>query len=245
MEVDKPPFSIVRNGWGEFDIKISIFFQDIHEEPIVKIHNIQIFHNNQNQRATIKKPVVNETYDEIVFVEPTELFNSMLVESNGQTEPVVDSGEFDVKEEGKDEEMENEDDPYNDNEADKDLAPEIGKNFYKITLVDDVPEVTESNIKEEAKIKEEGALPKEEIGAGDDVIEKSTYEVRFGADNEQVVDVRQFFIPDHGDKSDVKMLTEALKSLKDETEYLRNEVRNSEKEITEKKEKLASLYDKS
>ena len=36
MEVEKPPFSIVRNGWGEFDIKISIYFQDINEEPVVK-----------------------------------------------------------------------------------------------------------------------------------------------------------------------------------------------------------------
>lgn len=127
MEVDKPPFSIVRNGWGEFDIKISIYFQDINEEPIVKIHNIQIFHNNQNQKATIKKPVVNETYDEIVFVDPTEFFYHMLTESDGQGEPAVDSGELDVKEEGKDEEMEDED-AFNENEADKYLAPEAGKN---------------------------------------------------------------------------------------------------------------------
>ena len=109
------------------------------------------------------------------------------------------------------------------------------------------PELTEANIKEESKIKEEGTLPKEEImsGGSDDIIYKSTYEVRLGADNEQTVDVRQFFIEDHSDKGDVKMLTEALKNLKDETEFLRNEVRNAEKEITEKKEKLSSLYDKS
>lgn len=60
--------------------------------------------------------------------------------------------------------------------------------------------------------------------------------------NEVVVNVVQFF-RDYNDKADIKLLQEALKYLKEETEYLRNEVRNSEKEITDRKEKCSSIYD--
>ena len=133
IEIEKPPFAIVRNGWGEFDVNITIYFQDMNEEPVTKIHGIKIFHQHQHQRATIKKPVVNESYDEIVFNEPTEFFYHMLTddpeetfksqfinpfpnqdmkkEENKSSEGVQPSEEKlkeenTVKEEGKDKEME-------------------------------------------------------------------------------------------------------------------------------------------
>ena len=60
---------------------------------------------------------------------------------------------------------------------------------------------------------------------------------KVGANNEHTVDVSQFF-EDHTDKSDVKLLADALKNLKEETEYLRGEVREAEKTLNDKKDKL-------
>ena len=54
VEIEKPPFSIVRNGWGEFDIGITVYFNDMNEEPVNKIHNLRIFHTNSTQKATLK-----------------------------------------------------------------------------------------------------------------------------------------------------------------------------------------------
>jgi hypothetical protein len=48
-----------------------------------------------------------------------------------------------------------------------------------------------------------------------------------GANNEHSVNVEQFF-ESHTDIKHLKMLTDALKNLKEETEYLREQVRASE-----------------
>lgn len=287
MEIEKPPFSIVRNGWGEFEINITIYFQDVNEEPVTKIHAIQIFHLNQNQRATIKKPVVNEDYDEIVFCEPTEFFYHMLTDDPNETlkaigiEPAGDSvadpplelakedsksevkddeAKEEIKEDAKEDSNQKEDEkdkePEAIKEAEGDMDVDIPDNKIQSDKADEVPKITpdaEMQPDEEAKvpptsdnqvadeqpkenetIKQEVENKKEE---DDDIIIKSTYEVRVGANNEHSVDVSQFF-EDHNDKSDVKLLSDALKNLKEETEYLRGEVREAEKTLIDKKDKL-------
>ena len=242
MEIDKPPFSIVRNGWGEFDINITIYFQDINEEPVTKIHAIRIFHHNQNQRATAKKPVVNETYDEIVFCEPTEFFFHMLTDDPREVleaggiavaEPVEKNEEIKVEDEAPPEPDKSEEQAF---EMDEDApAPDAEMQL------DEEEKDESSPVDQEFEIKEDADENREESKEADDVILRSTYEVCMGANNEHKVDVSQFF-EEHNDKSDLKLLSDALKHLKEETEYLRNEVRNSEKEISERKEKLRA-YD--
>ena len=75
--MEKFPFEIHQTGWGEFDIGIKIFFVDPAERPAEVIHGLKL-HPEQNQQASMKKPVVSERYDEIVFVEPTESFAYIL-----------------------------------------------------------------------------------------------------------------------------------------------------------------------
>jgi YEATS domain-containing protein 4 len=77
MTVEKFPFEIHQTGWGEFDIGIKIYFVDPAERAAEVIHGLKL-HPEQNQQASMKKPVVSERYDEIVFVEPTESFAYIL-----------------------------------------------------------------------------------------------------------------------------------------------------------------------
>jgi len=39
---------------------------------------LKLYHNQANQTAIQKKPVVFEQYDEIIFYEPTEFMNEIL-----------------------------------------------------------------------------------------------------------------------------------------------------------------------
>lgn len=224
VEIDKPPFSIVRSGWGEFDVHISIHFQDVNEEPVSKIHGISIFHPQQNQKATQKKPVVNENYDEIVFNEPTEFFYHMLTDDPEETfknqfinpfpnqvTPVEETKVLESKNEDKD-------------------------------MPDDKPkEDAEMKPEDTAEKKEEGEekiVEKEENKENENmIIKNSTYEATIGPNNETQVDVQQFF-GDYNDTADLKLLTDCLKSLKEETMFLRKQTEECEKEITDKKEKL-------
>jgi transcription initiation factor IIF auxiliary subunit len=130
VEIEQPPFSIIRNGWGEFDIGVTIYFRDINEEPVNKVHMLRIFHFKTTQKATLKKPVVNETYDEIVFCEPTEFFYHMLTDEIApvpSTAPIappapVEDSKSAAKEEGEgsakeaDDKMD-EDEPENDEKS--------------------------------------------------------------------------------------------------------------------------------
>jgi YEATS domain-containing protein 4 len=89
--VDKPPFEVTELGWGEFAAKIRVFFKDPEEQPIDLAHTIKLYPDSmgmgapqsaQQQQAlqsTMKKPVMSERYDEVVFTEPTEKFRGMLM----------------------------------------------------------------------------------------------------------------------------------------------------------------------
>lgn len=41
--VDAPPFEVVEIGWGEFDIKITIYFVDGNEKPLEIMHALKLF----------------------------------------------------------------------------------------------------------------------------------------------------------------------------------------------------------
>lgn len=75
--VTKWPFELQESGWGEFDIRVRIFLIDEKEKPI----DLQVplkFYTTAN-RTPSKKPVVNELYDEIVFVNPKPDILEMLM----------------------------------------------------------------------------------------------------------------------------------------------------------------------
>ncbi|WOL01269.1 transcription initiation factor TFIID subunit 14b-like isoform X2 [Canna indica] len=73
--VESAPFELSESGWGEFEIAITLFFHsDACEKQLDLYHNLKLFPEEDAGPQSTKKPVVTETYDEIVFSEPTEAF---------------------------------------------------------------------------------------------------------------------------------------------------------------------------
>jgi len=77
-EVVAPPFIVTENGWGEFEAGIRIHFRDSEESPIEILHMVKLFHENGTPQS-LRKPVIHEKYDEIVFTDPTYEFKQFLM----------------------------------------------------------------------------------------------------------------------------------------------------------------------
>ncbi|KAI5684090.1 hypothetical protein M9H77_05318 [Catharanthus roseus] len=70
--VESPPFEVSECGWGEFEIGISLFFHnDVSEKQLDLYHHLKLYSSGDTGPQSMKKPVVMETYDEIVFPEPS------------------------------------------------------------------------------------------------------------------------------------------------------------------------------
>eukprot|EP00808_Paulinella_micropora_P015446 g60265.t1 len=82
--VETPPFQVTEMGWGEFDIKIQIFFHDLRESPVSLTHHLKLFPTAGSGPRSTKKPVVSEMYDEILIVNPPERFHSQLQQTPPQ-----------------------------------------------------------------------------------------------------------------------------------------------------------------
>ncbi|XP_056690545.1 transcription initiation factor TFIID subunit 14b-like isoform X1 [Spinacia oleracea] len=73
--VDSPPFELSECGWGEFEIAISLYFHsDAGDRKLDVFHHLKLYPLEQNGPQSTKKPVVMETYDEVVFPDPSEQF---------------------------------------------------------------------------------------------------------------------------------------------------------------------------
>lgn len=69
--IDSPPFELSECGWGEFEIGISIFFHnEVCEKQLDLFHQLKLYGDVESGHQSTKKPVVVETYNEIVFPEP-------------------------------------------------------------------------------------------------------------------------------------------------------------------------------
>ncbi len=75
--LSRPPYEVSETGWGEFEIIVKIFFHDPAEKPITIYHLLKLF---QSDPAVIagKKNVISETYDELVFTDPTNTMCHLL-----------------------------------------------------------------------------------------------------------------------------------------------------------------------
>ncbi|CAG5051132.1 unnamed protein product [Parnassius apollo] len=78
--VTKPPYELTETGWGEFEIVIKIYFHDPNERPVTLYHILKLFQSPVNESAppTIGRALVSESYEEIVFQEPTQFMQHML-----------------------------------------------------------------------------------------------------------------------------------------------------------------------
>ncbi|EFJ24512.1 hypothetical protein SELMODRAFT_174113 [Selaginella moellendorffii] len=106
--VESAPFELSESGWGEFEISMTVFFQkDAAEKTLELFHHLKLYHEDDNAPQSTKKPVVVESYDELVFQEPTEAFYSRVknlpaVHVNGSPgELNVSSGALEISNERK------------------------------------------------------------------------------------------------------------------------------------------------
>lgn len=73
--VKSPPFELSECGWGEFEIAISLFFHsDVCDKKLALYHHLKLYSEDESGPSSTKKPVVVESYDEIVFPDPSEVF---------------------------------------------------------------------------------------------------------------------------------------------------------------------------
>jgi YEATS domain-containing protein 4 len=84
--ITKWPYELYASGWGEFDIKINIILKDEAIKPIEFVHFLKLY-PPANQTPTIKKPIVSEFFDEIVFVNPKKQLRDCLLSGNNPNNP--------------------------------------------------------------------------------------------------------------------------------------------------------------
>ncbi|XP_050304700.1 YEATS domain-containing protein 4 [Anthonomus grandis grandis] len=85
--VVKPPYEISETGWGEFEIVIKIHFHDPNERPVTLYHILKLFPSGGTQDIGMEqgKGLVSESYDEIVFQDPTQLMHHLLTNTRQLT----------------------------------------------------------------------------------------------------------------------------------------------------------------
>ncbi|KAH8305454.1 hypothetical protein KR018_006127 [Drosophila ironensis] len=84
--VVKPPYEITETGWGEFEVVIKIYFNDQSERPVTCYHILKLFQSpvvdgelTSSTTMDTKKGLVSESYEEIVFQEPTQVMQHYLM----------------------------------------------------------------------------------------------------------------------------------------------------------------------
>ncbi|KAL5788752.1 hypothetical protein ACOSP7_005701 [Xanthoceras sorbifolium] len=91
--IDSPPFELSESGWGEFEIAITLFFHnDLCDKPLNLFHHLKLYPEDESGPMSIKKPVVVESYDEIVFPEPSESFLARMQNYPAVTLPRLPAG---------------------------------------------------------------------------------------------------------------------------------------------------------
>lgn len=72
-ELFAPPYEVTETGWGEFDIKVELHLRPElcptgeEQQPLVITHALRLYPDDESAPQTVKKPVVSETYEEVVI----------------------------------------------------------------------------------------------------------------------------------------------------------------------------------
>lgn len=75
--IEGPPFVVEETGWGEFEVTMKLYIvPESNEKPGTLWHPLKLHHYGENAEAMKAKrvPVVSQSYEEIIFNEPTEAF---------------------------------------------------------------------------------------------------------------------------------------------------------------------------
>lgn len=76
-ELTEPPYKVTEKGWGEFESLIRIHWKDPTEKTTILNHTIKLYPPGTPPNALptdTETPVLAETYDEVVFTDPSEAF---------------------------------------------------------------------------------------------------------------------------------------------------------------------------
>ncbi|KRY19317.1 YEATS domain-containing protein 4, partial [Trichinella patagoniensis] len=76
----EPPYEVNETGWGEFKAVIKIYFKNSCERPVTIYQTVKLF-SEKGVDYTIKKPLIDERYDEIVFRNPCANMYSGLMDA--------------------------------------------------------------------------------------------------------------------------------------------------------------------
>lgn len=91
--VESPPFELSESGWGEFEIAITLHFHsDVCDKPLHLYHHLKLYPEDESGPMSTKKPVVVESYDEIVFTEPSEGFFARVQDHRAVIMPRLPAG---------------------------------------------------------------------------------------------------------------------------------------------------------
>jgi YEATS domain-containing protein 4 len=88
-KVSKFPFEVYECGWGEFDIKIMIYFHEESLKPVEIIHSLKLYPTQSHAALSAKKPVISENYEEIIFVNPKKHFLETLNSVKPETKNII------------------------------------------------------------------------------------------------------------------------------------------------------------
>ncbi|XP_015783472.1 YEATS domain-containing protein 4-like [Tetranychus urticae] len=84
--VTKPPFEVTETGWGEFEVSIKLYFMDPNERPITIYHILKLFETDPiSKQINIKKYIISEFYDEIIFQDPSAMMQQLLTNTRQLT----------------------------------------------------------------------------------------------------------------------------------------------------------------
>eukprot|EP00771_Trimastix_marina_P002924 gnl/Trimastix_PCT/4098.p1 GENE.gnl/Trimastix_PCT/4098~~gnl/Trimastix_PCT/4098.p1 ORF type:complete len:244 (+),score=50.54 gnl/Trimastix_PCT/4098:73-732(+) len=76
-EFTEPPYEVVELGWGEFDLQIHLHFKNEYERPVTFNHRLKLF-PPQGVEESPKRPIISETCEELIFVNPRQPFADLL-----------------------------------------------------------------------------------------------------------------------------------------------------------------------
>lgn len=100
----KAPYEVTETGWGEFEVVIKVYFHDPTERPVTLYHILKLFQSpvveGEVNLIDAKRGLVSESYEEIVFQEPTQLMQHYLTNISPLTDgPWTHDTDFDAKKE--------------------------------------------------------------------------------------------------------------------------------------------------
>lgn len=78
--VERAPFEVTELGWGEFDIAAQVHFIDPTESPVDLLIPLRLYPESGEQLVP-KRAVLAERYDELVFVNPSDMLAQRLAQA--------------------------------------------------------------------------------------------------------------------------------------------------------------------